>query len=205
MSNFLAVTTIGVGTFFAGAMTVWLPTRPVRTELARARWDAEHDALSGLVNRAGLQRRFEQDRAAGRARIAVLLDLNGFKQINDTWGHHVGDALLVAVARRLTEACAPEAIAGRLGGDEFLVLLPQGDPGDVTQTVQAMLECTAAPITIVVDGDGGTTQLSVTASAGIAGSEADESWSEQLGRADTAMYRAKSRRSPSISAWVFAA
>ncbi|MEV4638409.1 diguanylate cyclase [Actinoplanes sp. NPDC049548] len=96
-------------------------------ELAHA---ASHDALTGLPNRAQLLGRLAsalRDIVPGRGVAVHFLDLNGFKQINDTLGHAAGDELLIAAAHRLKEVLRPHDLLGRLGGDEFVVVL-----GDVT-------------------------------------------------------------------------
>jgi diguanylate cyclase (GGDEF)-like protein len=86
---------------------------------------AYHDPLTGLPNRAELWRQFA---SASDDRYAVLLvDLDGFKAVNDTYGHLAGDELLCRVAERLRLVCGPEATVARLGGDEFAVLLPHAD------------------------------------------------------------------------------
>ena len=197
-------TALTVCAFLVGSMSAAQRAKPLRAELARARWDAEHDQLTGLANRTGLRRRFEQDRAAGRATTVVLLDLDGFKQVNDTWGHHAGDALLVEVADRLSAACDPAVLVGRLGGDEFLLLLPSADRGASIQAVRTMLTRLAGFMTISV-GDAASVQLRATVSVGIAGPGEDDCWSSQLRRADSAMYRAKARRRGSErSSWALA-
>ncbi|GAA2671090.1 GGDEF domain-containing protein [Actinoplanes palleronii] len=85
---------------------------------------AEHDQLTGLANRAALHARLELDLygAAGFGPVVLYLDLNGFKQINDRYGHAAGDLILVEFARRLTSTIRPADTAARLGGDEFVVL-----------------------------------------------------------------------------------
>ncbi|MFF5297486.1 GGDEF domain-containing protein [Paractinoplanes globisporus] len=85
---------------------------------------AEHDQLTGLANRASLRAQLELElfRAAGFGPVVLYMDLNGFKQINDRYGHAAGDVILVEFARRLTTAIRPADTAARLGGDEFVVL-----------------------------------------------------------------------------------
>lgn len=103
-------------------------TRELRDSETRLRHQAEHDALTGLPNRAlfsdHLSHALAQARR-NRARLALMfIDLDRFKPINDTLGHHVGDALLQVVAERLQHCVRESDIVGRMGGDEFVVLLP---------------------------------------------------------------------------------
>jgi len=179
----------GLGGFLVGAASVWFGSHQIRRELSRCRWAAEHDCLTGLANRTGIRHRYEAERAAGRQVTVVLLDLDGFKTVNDTWGHPAGDLLLTVVARRLTTACEPEAFVGRLAGDEFLVLLPAAVPA--AAAVTSMLATLAAPV--VVD-EAGAVVLTPAASAGIAAGRPHDGWSMQLGRADIALYHANDRR-----------
>ncbi|NUP48425.1 MAG: GGDEF domain-containing protein, partial [Catenulispora sp.] len=163
----------------------------LRADLAAARHLAEHDALTGLVNRAGAQRYYEAQAASGVAVAAVLIDLDGFKGVNDTWGHEVGDAQLVAIARRLAEATAAiGAVAGRLAGDEFLLLMPDPDTALVHGQVAAILAQLGAPLTLVA-ADALLIDLTPRASAGIALPHPDRTWAGLLRRADIALYQAK--------------
>ncbi|GIM97609.1 diguanylate cyclase domain-containing protein [Paractinoplanes toevensis] len=86
---------------------------------------AYHDPLTGLPNRALLWRRFAE--AADGPYAVLLVDLDGFKAVNDTYGHLAGDELLCRVAERLRHVCGPDATVARLGGDEFAALLPHTD------------------------------------------------------------------------------
>ena len=93
----------------------------------RAEWEATHDALTGLPNRAGLMALAEEtrrldDNEAGST-TAMFIDLDHFKEVNDRFGHLAGDALLAEAATRLRAAVRPDDVVGRLGGDEFLVLI----------------------------------------------------------------------------------
>jgi diguanylate cyclase len=191
----------GLG-FLLGAACHRRKLRQVRAELAAARWLAEHDALTGLPNRAGLQRHHQRLIAAGAAPTVVLLDLDDFKSVNDTWGHQAGDALLAAVADRLANGCGPlDAIAGRLAGDEFLLLLPHATARAALEAVQVLLCELGKPMTLPVGRDGAVT-VRPTASAGIAlaelSGEQANAWSELLRRADVALYRAKLQRGHAV-------
>ena len=191
-----AMAAAGAGTvgFVLGSVPALPLLRRLRTETVRARHLAEHDPLTGLPNRCGAQRHFHDQAAAGQACAAVLLDLDGFKAINDTWGHHVGDAHLTAVADRLTAGCRPiGGFAARLAGDEFLLLLPPVDPDTVLRQVTVLLARLGAPLALPVDD---TTTITCTpgASAGIALPEPETTLADLLRRADIALYQAKALR-----------
>jgi diguanylate cyclase (GGDEF)-like protein len=153
---------------------------------------AIHDALTGLPNRTAFQERTQRALDAARSgaggATVLMLDLDGFKEVNDNFGHHAGDALLVQVAHRLRSALRGGDIVARLGGDEFAVLIADADP--------ALGEVVAGRITrainepFVVDG----ISLDIEVSIGIvtAGGEADTATIMQS--ADTAMYAAKQHR-----------
>jgi diguanylate cyclase (GGDEF)-like protein len=158
---------------------------------ARIDYLAHHDPLTGLINRYNLENRLDQAlRSAHRddLRIAVMfIDMDRFKTINDTLGHHVGDQLLQLVARRLT-ACVREGdTVARLGGDEFTVILESiTQPGDVPPIAQKIIAALAQPM--LLDGQ----ELVVTASIGISLYPHDSEEPDELIKcADAAMYAAK--------------
>ncbi len=149
-----------------------------------------HDALTDLPNRLLLHDRMERaltDPQRHRTPLAVLyVDLDRFRNVNESLGHTVGDLLLVEVARRLVQAVGDGATVSRHGGDEFTVLLPAAGADEAAHTAQALLEALAQPVT--VDGQ----QLVVSASIGIATYPADGKDADTLLQAsDVAMYRAK--------------
>jgi diguanylate cyclase (GGDEF)-like protein/PAS domain S-box-containing protein len=152
---------------------------------------AHHDPLTGLPNRLMAQARLEHalQRAQRRnSRIAVLfLDLDGFKHINDSLGHSVGDGMLTTIAQRLKGRLRDEDALARLGGDEFLLLAENiQTPADAANIARKLLESLQQPL------DLGGRQLFVTASIGISLYPDDgRSWSELIRNADTAMYQAK--------------
>jgi diguanylate cyclase (GGDEF)-like protein len=155
---------------------------------------AHHDDLTGLPNRTFLLRRTtdalaEAARAGGRAGF-LLLDLDRFKQVNDTLGHPVGDSLLQIVAHRLARGVRPGDVVARLGGDEFAVLLPSvPDPAAAREVAVRLRAALAEP----VDLEGMSFQIE--ASVGIALCPDDATAVEPLmQRADVAMYVAKERR-----------
>ena len=152
---------------------------------------AQHDALTGLPNRVLLRERVERGLTGmrrGDRRLAVLLlDLDRFKDVNDTLGHSMGDKLLQAVADRLRRTVRETDTVARLGGDEFAIV--QGGVesiNDVTSLARQLVELARMPYEI--DGH----QIEVGASIGIALAPADGDTPEQLMRsADLALYRAK--------------
>src|SRR5205807_2895494 len=110
---------------------------------------ALHDPLTGLGNRALLAERLAD--AAGRSFALLMLDLDGFKDINDTLGHPAGDALLVEVAVRLRREVSDGAVV-RLGGREFAVMLAGADPGAATRAAAAPQDPPAAPFLLATQG-----------------------------------------------------
>ena len=152
---------------------------------------AYHDALTDLPNRLLLQDRLAQALpAASRANSALallLLDLNGFKKINDTLGHHAGDRVLQCVASRIRGILRGADTVARLGGDEFAVVLPATDIDGALLTAQRILQEIEQPCVIEQQA------LSVRASLGIVSfPEHGRSAGTLLERADVAMYVAKS-------------
>src|SRR5207237_1210990 len=147
---------------------VWILRDVTTRERAEAelREQALHDALTGLPNRTLLNDRLTSAIAgAQRQNVALsvlLLDLDGFKEVNDTSGHHAGDLVLVEVASRLSGALRESDTAARLGGDEFVVLLPGTPLVGAIEAARTLVELIVAPITI--DGSSHT----VGASIGIA-------------------------------------
>ena len=152
---------------------------------------AHHDALTGLPNRTLLADRVEQALARAHrsgGKLAVLfLDLDRFKNVNDSLGHAIGDQLLQAVSERLTACLREGDTAARLGGDEFIISLPDvGDASEVARVAARILAELAKPLT--VSGH----QLPAEASIGIAMYPDDGQSAQTLMRsADTAMYHAK--------------
>ncbi|MET3808025.1 diguanylate cyclase (GGDEF)-like protein [Nakamurella sp. UYEF19] len=151
---------------------------------------ARTDPLTGLANRSALLSSLTSMLASPqRADVTVLvLDLDGFKAVNDTYGHPVGDEVLITVARRLGAALRPPALVARYGGDEFVVVLGPGYVGrSVRQLVEDLVAAVSGPVTV------GLEEVSISASIGVATSTATTtSPMELIGRADRAMYRTKS-------------
>lgn len=154
---------------------------------------ARHDVLTGLPNRFcfddRLQAAVATAAASGRTLALLYLDLDHFKQINDTLGHRVGDLFLTQVARRLSSALDGEAALARIGGDEFTVLLEKDvDESSVKRVASAMLESLRSPIQI----EGQDLFASASIGASFFPDDADTPAGLQK-HADIAMYRAKAR------------
>jgi len=160
--------------------------RSSRTELERL---AHTDGLTGLLNRSTVMHRLDAA-LAGQTRVAVLFcDVDAFKAVNDTFGHAVGDGLLVDIARNLQAVLRPGDDAGRLGGDEFVVVLH-----DVRGEADALAvaERVRKAGSRVLQHDGTSVRSSMTIGVAVSRGEAGpEVASEVLGRADAALYRAK--------------
>jgi len=161
----------------------------------RLRASALRDPLTGLANRALLQQRLQHATLRAErthAAVAVLFaDLDNFKQVNDTYGHMIGDALLVAVAHRLLSLVRPGDTLARISGDEFVILCEDlHDPSDVEVLARRIVDAFTAPFTI--DDDEATIQVPITASVGMAfAGGAHEIGSRLIRDADAAMYQAK--------------
>jgi len=175
-----ALLAAAVAGYTIGAVTTRARYRP---RLAAAHAQATHDPLTGLPNRRAAVAAVHTRQGSGPFLLA-LLDLDNFKQVNDTHGHLTGDDLLRVVATRLRTATAPDGFVARLGGDEFLILLPDLG-GDPTDAITAVLVLLAEPVTL------GTATLQPRASAGVATTRGATSWRHLLARADHALYRAK--------------
>ncbi len=162
--------------------------RKART--AALRYQALHDALTDLPNRVLLYDRLQQAlreaQREGRSLALLLMDLDRFKEVNDTLGHHVGDKLLQQLARRLTALLRESDTVARLGGDEFSVLLPFADAEEALFIAHKIIAAMEPPV--VVEGHALSARLSV----GVAlYPDHGASASLLMQRADVAMYLAK--------------
>jgi diguanylate cyclase (GGDEF)-like protein len=158
------------------------------------RFAATHDFLTRLLNRAevlaGLKRELARSQRTGQSVAIILADLDHFKQINDSFGHAAGDEALKEVTRRLKSDLRPYDLAGRYGGEEFLLILPTCNLRPATQRAEQLrLAVSQLPI-LTLSGS-----ISVTLSLGVTVSNPDSQLTLEglLEEADQALYRAKEK------------
>lgn len=161
--------------------------------LATLNHAADHDALTGTLNRSAFMRRgrelAELAQATGRPVVAMMLDIDHFKSVNDRHGHAAGDAVLTIFAQRMREHLRQDGLFGRFGGEEFAVLLPDLDTDDARTVAERLRHLASEPIPL----DDGR-MLDVTVSVGLASLSSPmrvDTLEQLLSRADAALYRAK--------------
>lgn len=157
----------------------------VREAQLQLAYQANHDALTGLANRRLFEQQLSAATESAPSFAVVLIDLDDFKTVNDTLGHHVGDGLLIAVGERLRSTVGDGDEVARLGGDEFALLLGPATAAEPHAVLDRLARAMAAPVT--VDGH----ELPVRWSVGLATSRPETGPTEMLRRADVAMYAAK--------------
>jgi diguanylate cyclase (GGDEF)-like protein len=161
------------------------------------------DALTGLYNRFYVMEKIdsEMNRALrhGYPISVLMLDLDHFKRINDSYGHPVGDEVLKTVGQVLRDSCRVYDVAGRYGGEEFCIVLPETQVGNTTQVAERIRNRLATtPLSV------GSTSIVVTASIGVAGMDSTEgvlSASTLVERADRALYSAKHLGRNRVEMW----
>jgi len=187
----------GIAKFHDGRRWILVVTMIDITERKRVEeeltWQATHDTLTGLPNRELIHDRLvavlQRSRQRGVSVALLFVDLDGFKLINDTYGHAAGDALLKEIAKRLLEQVRPGDTVARLSGDEFVILCEQLEqPATITTLAERINDVLRKPVEF------GGEQMFVTASIGIAiGYGATHTADDMLRSADTAMYSAKKK------------
>jgi diguanylate cyclase (GGDEF)-like protein len=151
------------------------------------KYEATHDALTGLFNRAGIYETLEENLRRKTSSSLIFIDLDRFKSVNDSFGHVVGDEVLRQVGERLQGSLRDGDIVGRLGGDEFVMICHgTADADRVAGIAQRIVHEIGQPF--LIDG----TVLGVGASVGIARSMEGDDAPSLLARADTSLYGAKS-------------
>jgi diguanylate cyclase (GGDEF)-like protein len=161
------------------------------------------DALTGLYNRFYVMEKIdsEMNRALrhGYPISVLMLDLDHFKRINDSYGHPVGDEVLKIVGQVLRDSCRVYDVAGRYGGEEFCIVLPETQVGNTTQVAERIrTRLATTPLSV------GSTSIVVTASIGVAGMDSTEgvlSASTLVERADRALYSAKHLGRNRVEMW----
>jgi len=161
--------------------------RELNTALKEA---SRRDPLTALLNRRalieGLKEETERARRHGRRFVVAMLDVDHFKQINDRYGHEVGDRTLLALAELLHKRLRQYDLCGRWGGDEFLLLLPEAGLDGAGLMLERVVQHVRA-----LRIPAGSQQLPLTVSVGMAQYHMGEKYSETLARADLALYQAK--------------
>jgi len=182
--------------------------RKLFAELARQSEElrvlARTDPLTGLANRretlARLQHELDRTARVGRPLSLIMLDLDHFKAVNDTWGHATGDAVLVAVAEVCRKALRRIDLAGRWGGEEFLIVLPDADAEAALAAAERLRAALAQRSITTRDAP-----LTVSASLGVATASASMQADDLVAHADAALYRAKEAGRNRVVAWLAAA
>jgi diguanylate cyclase (GGDEF)-like protein/PAS domain S-box-containing protein len=165
----------------------------LRESEAHVRWLACHDALTGLANRTALFSRLDAAigrAASGGAHAALFyLDMDGFKKVNDTYGHLIGDELLVQFGARLRSAVGPDDTVARIGGDEFALLVDDNGDLDVSGLADRILMLAGEPYDVLA------TTTFIGTSIGMVAIDAEAVAAGELARkADSALYEAKKKR-----------
>jgi len=155
---------------------------------------AYHDNLTGLANRAQFLERVAEalarGRRTGRPPSVVIIDLDGFKPVNDAYGHRAGDTLLRELGLRLSGCVREVDLVARLGGDEFAILLEAAGADHIAALLDRVTAAVRQPVRL------GPVEVSVSASVGAAtGADPGEEWESLVHRADLAMYAHKEARS----------
>jgi diguanylate cyclase (GGDEF)-like protein/PAS domain S-box-containing protein len=163
------------------------------TTLAEARRHlhhlATHDPLTGAANRAALMQYLAELLSGDRPFSVVFLDLDGFKEVNDRFGHQSGDLVLIELVRRLRDAVPSATMTARFGGDEFILVVPEaGSPDNTAQLVDRVVAAVGQPVALY----GGDT-VTVHASCGLAVRNGSTDPADLLAAADAAMYAKKGR------------
>jgi diguanylate cyclase (GGDEF)-like protein len=155
-----------------------------------AQFQATHDALTGLWNRTAilaiLERELDRGARTGSAPVVMIMDLDHFKRINDSYGHLAGDAVLREIGVRLAGAVRSYDWVGRYGGEEFLLVLGDCNAADARVQAERVRQAIASPAIMTPAGE-----IAVTITIGVAGPQCLPSAHDVLAAADAALYRAK--------------
>jgi diguanylate cyclase (GGDEF)-like protein/PAS domain S-box-containing protein len=171
-----------------------------RSEAEILHW-ARHDPLTGLPNRRQLRNQVEQivsqcEHDENPALAVMYLDLDGFKRVNDSLGHHAGDEVLMSVAERLRKSLRHGELVARLGGDEFAIVVEHATCADSAALAQRVIRQISGPYSLSTGA-----KATIGTSVGIAFAAKDESFELLMKRADTALYAAKAAGKGTYRFW----
>ncbi len=182
----LAISLLVIGAF---ARRLFSASRAIEAREAKAQYLANHDSLTGLPNRRKLETEFARFTGAaaehGQTLAIACVDVDRFKDINDTLGHHAGDQLICSLADRLRETMREGDFIARLGGDEFAVMRNCRDVQDGDALLANIRDCFQKPFRVVGH------LIETNASAGVAFAEPGRSFEDLMREADIALYEAK--------------
>lgn len=171
-----------------------------RAKAAESERCASTDQLTGLMNRRGVELALESRRERRSVFAVILLDLNGFKSINDEHGHLVGDEVLRQFASELREQFRSADVIGRWGGDEFIVITDSGS-GEIESCMNRIRRWVLGKYKVKTPG--GTIEVELDAAVGLAAWDLQENSERLLARADSLMYAEKRRRGVTIGAFQY--
>lgn len=172
--------------FWGGVNLTNRITEKLRASGGKLERSANYDALTGLVNRKRFQEYVEEAFEAGDYGWVVMMDLNNFKEVNDTLGHGAGDEVLQEVGQRVQQTLGDKGVVARFGGDEFAMYIRRGTPEQVLLITQGVIQAVEQPIQV------GDSPLAIGASIGLCDcAQHAATVEEAISRADMAMYAAK--------------
>ena len=173
--------------FIAGVSIAFQDVSERQQRESELRRESERDPLTGLINRRGLERLLPRRLAYGSQKLALLyLDLDHFKEVNDSHGHHAGDVVLKEIADRFQHAMRQADLIARVGGDEFCIVVSADTPAEAARIVaKKLIEASNEPLSF------GSISLTLGASIGIALPDGASLPEVLMRRADEAMYQAK--------------
>lgn len=150
---------------------------------------ASRDMMTGLLNREAFLSEFERTKAGNpdHTHAVIILDVDRFKNINDTWGHHAGDQALIAIAQKISDVAGPDLLVGRIGGEEFAIFLPQDD-GVEARALGEAIRVAIEGLSFFPTPD---RPLPLSLSIGVACAGPGHSAAELLREADMMLYQAK--------------